>query len=193
MRTWPSRDEPPALVDPRRWGGVIGLLGGMWFVGSYSAPLGRLASTLAWVTGSVLTAVALFALYLRRVPLGELVRPRRLALATYCGCVVGELVLIAAGSRLLAAWERSELRPALIVAVVGLHFLPFAWAFQERMFLHLGACLTLLGAVGLLAGALGVPRAADALAVVAGLTMLTVVTLYAVGRFRPAASTRPSG
>jgi len=185
------REEPPLLADPRRWGGVAGLVGGITFVAGYSPALGPAASTLAWLAGGLLTGMALFALFVRKVPLGESVRPRPLALATYCGCVVGELVLIGAGSRFLAASGRDELRLALVVVVVGLHFVPFAWAFRERMFLRLGACLTVLGAAGLLAGALGVPRAAEATAVVAGLTMPALITLYALGRFRPAAPTPP--
>jgi hypothetical protein len=51
------------------------------------------------------------------------------------------------------------------------------------MFFYLGGVLALIGAAGLLAGALGVRHAADALAVVAGLVMLTTISLYALGRF----------
>jgi len=42
----------------------------------------------------------------------------------------------------------------LIAAVVGLHFIPFAWAFNERMFFWLGGLVCGLGTIGLLAGAL---------------------------------------
>ena len=108
---------------------------------------------------------------------------------TYCACVVGEVALIVIGSRILIATGNSALRPALIAAVVGLHFLSFSWAFGERMFLYLGGGVTVLGAVGLIAGALGVPDAADAAAVAAGLMMLATITLYARGRFAPDAST----
>ena len=71
--------------------------------------------------------------------------------------------------------------------MVGLHFVPFAWAFHDRMFLYLGVAVAAVGATGLLTGALGVPHAADALAVVAGLVMITIITLYAQGRFAPPA------
>ncbi|GAB7189948.1 hypothetical protein NUM3379_06540 [Kineococcus sp. NUM-3379] len=155
------------------------------FIGSYSAVLGPVASTVAWAAGIAGVVAALFAHYVRPVPLGPLARPSLLALVTYGGCVLGELVLIALGSRALLAAGRGELRPALIAAVVGLHFLPFAWAFRERMFLHLGGAVALLGAVGMSAGALGIPRAADVLAVLAGLVMITFVAAYARGRFAP--------
>ncbi len=68
-----------------------------------------------------------------------------------------------------------------------MHFIPFAWAFNERMFFWLGGLVCGLGATGLLAGALGVAHAAEALAVLSGLVMLIVITVYARGRFAPAA------
>jgi len=71
---------------------------------------------------------------------------------------------------------------------VGLHFIPFAWAFRERMFFWLGGLVCVLGATGLLAGAMGVAHAAEAAAVLAGLVMLIIITVYATGRFAP----RPS-
>jgi len=73
----------------------------------------------------------------------------------------------------------------LIAAIVGLHFIPFAWAFGERMFYWLGSLVAALGAIGLLAGVMGVPRAADAMAVTAGLAMQVIILLYARGRFAP--------
>jgi hypothetical protein len=111
--------------------------------------------------------------------------------ATYAGCVIGELGLIAVGTRALAATGHGDLRPALIAAVVGLHFIPFSWAFRERMFLWLGGLVALTGSAGLVAGALGVPHAAPVAAVIAGLLMLVVLTLYAQGRFAPPALAEP--
>ncbi|WP_432548558.1 hypothetical protein [Kineococcus sp. SYSU DK004] len=178
--------EPPLLVDPRRWGSLIGLAGGAVFVGSYSAALGPVVAAVAGTATVAGVVAALIAHYVRPVPLGPLARPSPLALAVYGGCVVGELVLIAAGSRALDAAGRGELRPALIALAVGLHFVPFAWAFRERMFLHLGGVVAALGALGLAAGALGVPRAADAVAVLAGLVMIAFVLSYARGRYAPA-------
>lgn len=73
----------------------------------------------------------------------------------------------------------------MIATVVGLHFIPFAWAVREPMFLRLGGAAAGAGAVGLAAGALGLPHAADAAAVPAGLTMLTITATWALGRFAP--------
>lgn len=189
-RYGPEVGEPPPLADPRRWGSLIGVAGGLVFVTSYSPALGAVVSAAAWVGGIALALAAVVAHYVRPVALGPLARLRPLALLTYGACVVGELVLIAAGTRALTAAGSGELQPALIAAVVGLHFVPFAWAFGERMFLWLGGCVAALGAAGLLAGALGVARAADASAVGAGLVMLLVIALYARGRFAPRAARR---
>lgn len=155
----------------------------VWCLSAANPPPSGTLSPLAWVTGVALVLAALSAHYVRPVSLGPLARPRPLAVATYGACVVGELALIALGSWALATVGHADLRPALIAAVVGLHFIPFAWAFGERMFFWLGGLVLVLGAVGLVAGAAGLARAVEASAVMAGLGMLVIITLYATGRF----------
>ncbi len=184
-RYGPAAGEPPLWADPRRWGSLIGLAGGLVFIVSYSPALGPVVWIAGWVAGVALVAAALTAHYLRPVPLGPLTPPSPAALAIYGGCVIGELTAINLGSRALTAAGHDELRPALIAAVVGLHFLPFAWAFSERMFYWLGGLVATLGAVGLVAGLFGTAHAADAAAAAAGLVMLVIITLYARGRFAP--------
>ncbi|MDO5712106.1 MAG: hypothetical protein Q4P32_10265 [Micrococcales bacterium] len=188
----PAVGEPPPWVDPRRWGSLIGLAGGMWFIAGYSPSLGPVVSTVVLIAGLGLVGAALFAHYVRPVSLGPMERPGRVALLTYVACVVGELILINLGSRGLTASGYGGLRPALIAAVVGLHFIPFAWAFGERMFYVLGSLVAALGVVGLLVGVMGVPHAAEAFAVTAGLVMQAIILLYARGRFAPRATTRPT-
>lgn len=97
-RFGPAVGEPPLLVDPRRWGSVIGLIKGSVFIASYSSVLGVAVSTVTWVTGLVLVLAALSAHYVWPVSLGPLTRPRPLALTTYGACVAGELALISLGS-----------------------------------------------------------------------------------------------
>jgi len=121
-----------------------------------------------------------------------LTRPSPAALAIYGACVIGEIVAINLGSRSLTAGGHDEFRPALIAAVVGLHFIPFAWAFRERMFYWLGGLVAALGGVGLVAGFSRTPQAADAAAVAAGLVMLIIITLYARGRFAPRPASSPT-
>jgi hypothetical protein len=139
----------------------------------------------AGAVGVVLALVALVLLYVRPAPLGRFREPRRTALLVYGGCVLGELAAIAEGSRLLVSVGRADLRPALIAAVVGLHFLPFAWAFGERMFHRLGLALLVLGCLGLVIGFVGVPHAAGAAAVLSGVVMLSLLVRHARGRYAP--------
>lgn len=177
--------EPPVLVDPRRWGALIGVAGGLVFVLGYGPALGAAARSATGAVAFGLALLALFSLFVRPSSLGTFREPSRRALLVYGGCVVGELVIIAAGSRLLTSLGHAELRPALIALVVGLHFLPFAWAFGERMFYRLGLALVGLGGLGLVVGSVGVAHAADAAAVLAGLVMLGLVLAYARGRYAP--------
>lgn len=164
---------------PSRWGSLIGLIGGLVFI---STPvLGVAVATVAWAAGLALVLAALFAHYARPVSLGPPPRPRPVVVGTHGACVVGEIALIGLGSRALTAEGRGDLRPALIATVVGLHFIPFAWAFGERMFDWLGDLLVVLGAAGLVAGGMGVEHAAETLAVLAGLAMLVIMALDAMG------------
>ncbi len=184
-RYGPAAGEPPLWADPRRWGSLLGLAGGLVFIVSYSAAFGRGFWIAGWVAGLALVAAGLTAHYIRPVPLGPLNRPRPVALAIYIACVIGELAAINVGSRALTAAGDEDLRPALIAVIVGLHFIPFAWAFSERMFYWLGGLVATLGAVGLVAGFVGIAHAADAAAVAAGVVMLIIINLYARGRFAP--------
>ena len=74
--------EPPLAGNPRRWGSLVGLIGGLVFIGSYSSALGAAVSTAAWTVGVVLFLVALLAHYVRPVALGPMARPSRLAFPT---------------------------------------------------------------------------------------------------------------
>lgn len=149
-RYGPAIGEPPPAVDPRRWGSLIGVAGGLVFVFGYSAALRGPVSTLVRVGAVGLAVVAVVAHYVSPVALGRFAPARPVALVTYVACVLGELALIAVGTRALKSAGRLELRPALIAAVVGLHFIPFGWAFGERMFYRLGAGVLGAGVIGLL-------------------------------------------
>jgi hypothetical protein len=194
MRTYPARSaggastEPPVLADPRRWGALVGVAGGLVFIFSYGPPLGAAISVAARAAGIGLAATALFRYYLRPASLGPFRDPRPGAVVVYLCCVAGELLAIAAGSRLLASLGRGDLRPALIAGVVGLHFLPFGWAFGERLFHRLGLALLVLGGTGLVAGYAGISRAGDAAAVLSGVVMLVLLVLHAQGRFAASSS-----
>lgn len=186
----PAVGEPPPAVDPRRWGSLIGLAGGMWFIAGYASALGQAIFVVSLVAGVVLVGSALFAHYIRPTALGSMERPGRKAMLIYIACVVGELALISVGSRFLTSSGHEDLRPALIATVVGLHFIPFAWAFGERMFYWLGSAVAVLGVIGLVVGAVGVSHAAEAAAVMVGLAMQVLILMYARGRFAPLPTAR---
>lgn len=180
MRAYgPAVGEPPPAVDPRRWGSVIGVAGGLVFVLSYAPALGTPVATTLTVLAVGLALGVLHGHYVRPRALGVLQPLRPLALVVYVGCVVGELALIASGSVALTGAGREDLRPALIAAVVGLHFLPFSWAFGERLFRVLGSLLLGIGLVGLGLGAADVDRAADVAATLAGFVLLGLLGLLA--------------
>ncbi|OLT04402.1 hypothetical protein BJF77_17145 [Kocuria sp. CNJ-770] len=98
----------------------------------------------------------------------------------YATTVVTMLVLIRLATTTLGDLGAEHLRPAAIAAAVGLHFLPFAWAFPaaSRLFGVLGVVVATLGGAGLLLGLLGVSTAGAAAAVLAGMTMLALITLH---------------
>ena len=92
-------------------------------------------------------------------------------------------LLIGVGTAALHYQDYESARPALIAAVVGLHFLPFAWAFHERMFYWLGSAPVTLGVAGLGAELASFDTSASAAAVLSGLVMAGVVMAYAAGLF----------
>lgn len=186
-----AHDGPPWFADPRRIGGAIGLIGALVFVFSYSDGVGAVFAWFAKALAAGLALATLFHLFVRRRGLGPMQPPGLVRILVYLGCVAGEIALFAAGTALLEANGVSGLRPALIAGVVGLHFIPFGWAFGERMFHLLGGGMTVLGAIGMLSGQ-AVP--AQIAAVLAGLFMAAVLMAYALGAFagHAAAETRES-
>ena len=64
---------------------------------------------------------------------------------------------------------------ALVAAVVGGHFLPFARAFQAPVFWWIGGAMAVLGLAGAVLAALGDPVAGPAGATAAGAAMLVIV------------------
>ncbi|WP_247826840.1 hypothetical protein [Arthrobacter antioxidans] len=177
---WNPTDAPPRFADPRRMGTLVGLSGACVFVFSYTAEVADPVSVVARLV--VIGTVASTAWFLFASPrfLGPFTPPRGRHIAIYLLCVVMEFALIALGTGRLTSVGRLELQPALIALVVGLHFIPFAWAFRERMFYTLGGVLALVGGVGLL---IGTPTSASGAAVGSGLVMSVILLAYSLGMF----------
>lgn len=174
--------RPPrgfAAVLPLLVGSTVGAAGGSTFVLANARALGSPWSGWALGAWGVLALGWLAATFLRQhVPVEVL--PRRHAFVVCAVSVVAMLVLIRLATTALGALEAEHLRPAAIAVAVGLHFLPFAWAFPSasRLFGVLGVVVAALGGAGLLLGLLGTSVAGSAAAVLAGLTMLALITLH---------------
>ncbi len=170
-----------AAVLPLMVGSTVGAAGGSTFVLANASELGSPWSGVALGSWSVLALGWLAATFLHRhAP--PVARPHQHALAIYLVSVVAILVLIQIATTALEAIEAEHLRPAVIAVAVGLHFLPFAWAFPatSRLFGTLGVLVAALGGAGLLLGLSGAPTAGAAAAVLAGLTMLALITLHSL-------------
>lgn len=167
--------------DPRRFGSVVGVVGGVVFVVSY---VDFLSLPLRWAASGVAVGLALAALYflfVRPRRLGPPAQPHRFALLIYLASVALMLALIAVGRLALDASSHADAAPSLIAIVVGLHFLPFALAFRTPFLRLLGLATAAIGIVGVaLAILLGQPWG-PAGAVVAGLAMLLLLQRYALG------------
>jgi hypothetical protein len=161
-------------------GTLIGLFGACVFVFSYTPGVADLPSVVAraLVVGAV--ACTLWFLFASPRYLGPFTAPRGRQIGIYLLCVIMEFALIAFGTGQLTSLGKLELQPALIALVVGLHFVPFAWAFKERMFYTLGAVLAVLGSGGLL---IGTPTGALGAAVMSGLAMSLILLAYSLGMF----------
>lgn len=135
--------------------------------------------TVVLVAWAIAFAAYLWSAFFAVRPFPPLPAPRRGAGLVYVAGVLGMLGLMAAGSELLRSQGPVELQVSVVVLVVGLHFLPFAWAFHARVFALLGSLLAGLGVTGLILGWACSPLATDVVAVLAGLGMLAVLVASA--------------
>lgn len=168
---------------PTVTGSVIGTLGGTAFVlvNAGSLPLGwRAATVTAWAVAVVLAAWAVF---VRRRTLVDPAPPDRRAGWIYGLAVAAMIVGINGGHAALVALGHEQAQPALAVACVGAHFIPFAATFDAAVFRPLGWSMAGVGLIGLLASmATGDATVAAAAAVLGGLTMLGWIIAAALRR-----------
>lgn len=165
-------------ADPRRIGATIPVIGGIVFVASNGEAVG---SPWRWVLLALivaLAAVALWGLHVRRTPLG---RPAQLGTSSwfaYLGSVAFMLVGINLASQWAASLGHEAVRPAIIATFVGLHFLPFAWAFKVPMIALLGVVVAALGGLGVLLGITVDHSMAVWLTIVAGFAQIAVIVAW---------------
>jgi hypothetical protein len=164
-------------MDGRRLGSLIGCAGGLAFV---LASAGGVPGSWWWrVLGIALAVGVLAAVFVSRAPAPP--PPDRRAIRIYGWSVLGMVLAILAGARVLDAIDQPDLVRLWVVLVVGLHFVPFASAFREPLFARLGATMV---AVAVVAGVASpwVEWAPQGGAVAGGLALLTFALL---GLVRP--------
>lgn len=170
-------------ADPRRIGSSIAVVGGLVFAWSY----GDGAVAEPWllvlrILATVLAALCVWRLFLAPAALGAPAAPHRFAWLIYLGSVAAMLAAIAGGRALLVAIDAPHAAASWIAVCVGLHFIPFALAFRERMLARLGIVVAGAGSLGvILALTLGAPWG-ELFAVVAGIAQLAVLTAWALQR-----------
>ncbi|MFX4271146.1 hypothetical protein ACQBAR_11100 [Propionibacteriaceae bacterium Y1685] len=176
-----SEGRHPA--DPRRIGSLIAIVGGLVFAWSYGDDAVAEPWLLALrIAASVLAALCAWRLFLAPAALGAPAAPHRFAWFIYLGSVAGMLAAIACGRALLVAIDAPHAAGTWIAVCVGLHFIPFAVAFRERMLARLGIVVAGAGSLGvLLALTLGAPWG-ELCAVVAGIAQLAVLAAWAFTR-----------
>ena len=163
------------LRHPVVFGGLIGVVGGAAFLFGGAAGLPADVQGAVRALAVALTAFALVAVLLRRRHLPDGQPPQRGAMRVYW-IAVGAMLLLFPVTRLIAqALDAPTMQIALIAAVVGLHFLPFARAFDAPVFWWIGGAMAALGLAGAALAAAGMPAAGPAGAAAAGAAMLVIV------------------
>ncbi|KAA1417676.1 hypothetical protein F0U44_15375 [Nocardioides humilatus] len=136
------------LQDPLVWGTTVGAAGGTAFVLANRGALRDPWPTLAFFVWAGALAIYVWFVFVARRTFDNTGSPAPHAAARYLGSVVGMLILIRIGTAVLDHVGATELRPALIVVAVGLHFFPFASAFHTPLFNVLGTVMVCIGAGG---------------------------------------------
>lgn len=126
-------------------GSIIGAIGGLLFVllNAAAVPL----TAIWWVLGVAAFAGAIWFAVLHG-PTTVQQPPARAALRTYGFAVLGMVIAIVAGARVLNLLDRPNAVVPWVVLVVGAHFLPFAGAFDVAIFRLLAFSLILVAVVG---------------------------------------------
>lgn len=170
------------LGHPEVSGSIIGAVGGTVFVLVNRGDLSGAWPTVALAAWVVAAAAYVWTTFVRVREVPALPRPWRGAGLVYVGSVLGMLGFIAGGAAVLRSVGMPEAQVALVVTGVGLHFLPFAWAFRAPVFRVLGWAMTCIGLAGVAATAAAGGGAASTAAVLAGLAMFIVMTALALRR-----------
>ncbi len=152
---------------------------------------GAVPATLLWRTAAAIGFVAIIWFVILRGPKVDQTPPHRSALRTYGFAVMAMVVAIPWGARIIIdTLDRPNAVLVWVVFVVGVHFLPFAYAFELPIFFWLAGSLVVVSAIG------AVPALISDSATAAGWTGLAagfvVLFFSAVGpRLSRASTTQP--
>lgn len=137
----------------------------------------------AWAgVGAVAVAVVLAVWVLLR-PVRPAPRPGRHAMVVYWRWVGIEAAAIFVGARSLMWLDAKEFGVIWVIAVVGVHFIPFARAFQRPSYRVLGVLLIVLAGVGAVLTARWGGTGSGLAGVTAGAVLLVFAAAF--GRARP--------
>lgn len=167
-------------LHPTVLGSLIGAGGSTAFVLVNRGGLPGAWSWLALAAWVLALGFFVWSVLLRRRMLIDPGPPHHAAGLVYVGGILGMLAIIAVGRLILERVDRPELQPAVVVLAVGLHFIPFAWAFRASIFRRIGWSVSVLGVLGLVLGVAAGAVWVDAAAVLTGLVMLVLMALNAV-------------
>ncbi|YAL83273.1 hypothetical protein ACMYYO_00255 [Dermacoccaceae bacterium W4C1] len=159
-------------MHPNVIGSIVGSIGASTFVLANAAGLPDPWGGAAVVTWVLAVAVAAWAVFVRPRVLVDPGPPKAHAGQVYSLCLLGMVAGMALGRLALQALDHPELQPAVVVLCVGLHFIPFAAAFNAPVFRSLGWSMVVLAGIGLAWGWFSGALAAATAAVLAGLVML---------------------
>lgn len=180
-----SSSRPGSAIDrtqvPRLTGTLIGTVGALAFVIINSAALSAPMPTVGIVLAALLLGVIASAVLVRPVRIAQQ-PPRRGAGIVYFAGLVGMFAIMSVGSRVAAATGHAAVQPAIVVLGVGVHFIPFAWAFRARVFGVIGVTMASLALLGIVAGVAGPASAPRWAAIAAGVAMILIMAAHARGR-----------
>jgi hypothetical protein len=165
---------------------MIGAVGGLVFILINAGELpGPVSLVIRGVGVAAFVFVLWFAVLRRRPDRAPLEPPSPRAMRIYWISVAAEAAAIPIGATVIAAaLGLPQLTVCWVILVVGVHFLPFATAFELPIFTHMGWTLVALAVVG---GALTLAvsdLAAPATAILAGVVLLFFSALGAAQRDR---------
>ncbi|MGZ4521053.1 MAG: hypothetical protein ACXVGN_07105 [Mycobacteriaceae bacterium] len=175
-------------MSGQRIGAMIAAIAGLVFVFVNAATLPRGIAAAVCGLGVVAFIAVMTLVVVRRGGEQRLApAPDQRAWRTYWSMVILEVILLPIGSVTLTRLGHPELGVAWVALIVGVHFLPFANAFDVPDFRLLAWTMIVLAPIG---GVLAVAVSAAAGAIVAG--VLSGVALFAFALRYGANGTTPS-